>query len=185
MKKPQPRRKPSGPKDYLALSLTTFGVGYFPIAPGTIGSGVGVLIYILVARFEASQIEGLRNVFTADGVAAVWAAVNAVLLLIFTIAGIAAAGRSIDLLGDADPSEAVIDEVIGQLVTFAFIPFAISWQFILAGFLLFRLFDIWKPFPIDLLQSLPGGVGICADDILAGIYAGICLALIYAGTLLF
>ncbi|NJM53917.1 MAG: phosphatidylglycerophosphatase A, partial [Blastocatellia bacterium] len=61
-----------------------------------------------------------------------------------------------------------------------FIPFTFSWQLILAGFLLFRLFDIWKPYPIDSLQSLPAGIGVCADDILAGVYAGACLSIIYA-----
>ena len=84
------------------------------------------------------------------------------------------------MLGDSDPSQAVIDEVIGQLVTFLFVPFGLGWPLILAGFLLFRLFDIWKPYPIDSLQILPGGIGICADDILAGVYAGICLLVIYA-----
>jgi len=100
--------------------------------------------------------------------------------LIFCIVGIWAAGRSTELLGDADPSAAIVDEIIGQLITFLFVPFSISWEFILAGFLLFRLFDIWKPYPIDSLQSLPGGIGVCADDILAGVYAGISLAIIYA-----
>jgi len=91
-----------------------------------------------------------------------------------------ASGRSIPLLGNKDPSEAVVDEVIGQLITFMFVPFGISWPFVLAGFLLFRLFDIWKPYPIDALQILPGGIGVCADDILAGVYAGLSLAVGYA-----
>lgn len=181
MKKTHTCRKPSGAKDYLALAVTTFGIGYFPIAPGTLGSGLGVIIYLLVSRLETSLTESSQNILTAESVAALWVAFNAVLLLSLTIAGIAAASRSIELLGDAAPSAAVVDEVIGQLITFVFLPFSISWHFILAGFLLFRLFDIWKPFPIDLLQKLPGGVGICADDALAGIYAGICLAVIYAG----
>ena len=73
---------------------------------------------------------------------------------------------------------------MGQFITFAFIPFGLSWPFILAGFLLFRLFDIWKPYPIDDLQVLPGGLGVCADDIAAGVYAGICLAIGYAITLI-
>ena len=76
--------------------------------------------------------------------------------------------------------QAVVDEVIGQLITFLFIPFGVHWSFILGGFLLFRLFDIWKPYPIDHLQELPGGIGVCADDMLAGVYAGVCLSIIYA-----
>ena len=75
-------------------------------------------------------------------------------------------------------TEGKIDGV--ALPPFLFIPFGLTWPFILAGFLLFRLFDIWKPYPVDDLQILPGGIGICADDIVAGVYAGICLSLGYA-----
>ena len=82
-----------------------------------------------------------------------------------------------------DPSQAVVDEVMGQLIVFLFVPFDISWKLILAGFLLFRLFDIWKQYPIDSLQNLPAGIGVCADDILAGVYGGICLSLIYAAVI--
>jgi phosphatidylglycerophosphatase A len=69
---------------------------------------------------------------------------------------------------------------MGQLITFCFVPFGIHWLLILAGFLLFRLFDIVKPFPVRSLEILPGGLGICADDIVAGVYAGLCLAAVYA-----
>ena len=69
---------------------------------------------------------------------------------------------------------------MGQLIVFLFIPFGLHWGYILGGFLVFRLFDIWKPYPIDDLQGLPAGIGICADDILAGVYAGICIAIAYA-----
>ena len=74
----------------------------------------------------------------------------------------------------------MVDEVIGQLIVFLFIPFTTSWLLIGAAFLLFRLFDIWKPYPIDSLQALPGGIGVCADDMLAGVYAGVCLSIIHA-----
>jgi phosphatidylglycerophosphatase A len=77
-----------------------------------------------------------------------------------------------------------VDEVIGQLLVFLFVPFDISWKLILAGFLLFRLFDIWKPYPIDSLQNLPAGIGVCADDILAGVYGGAVLSLLYALSLI-
>jgi phosphatidylglycerophosphatase A len=86
----------------------------------------------------------------------------------------------VELLGNTDAPQAVVDEVIGQLIVFLFIPFTTSWLLVLVGFGLFRLFDIWKPYPIDYLQSLPGGIGVCADDILAGVYAGVCLSIIYA-----
>ena len=184
MKQTVEKRKPGSFIDYIALALTTFGVGYIPGAPGTYGSAVGVLIYLCVALADANAGSYFlaHRIGFGQATALVWA-VNAVLLTCFSLVGIWASGRSIPLLGNSDPSEAVVDEVMGQLVTFLFIPFGLSWPFILAGFLLFRLFDIWKPYPIDDLQVLPGGIGVCADDIVAGVYAGICLAIGYAVTL--
>ena len=181
MKTPVEKRNPSGIVDYFALALTTFGVGYGPLAPGTWGSAVGVVIYLGIAKFVTTTV--LAN-YPATGTSlkvTAWISVGIALsLVIFCLAGIWASGRSIPLLGNADPSEAVVDEVMGQLVTFCFIPFGLSWPFITAGFLLFRVFDIWKPYPIRNLAVLPGGLGICADDIVAGVYAGVCLAVIYA-----
>lgn len=170
MKTKVERRKPEGIKDYFALAFTTWGVGYLPIAPGTWGSAVAVAIYV-----------GLGYVI-APPQSFVWS-VLAILLVIFCLVGIWASDRSVPLLGSSDPSEAVVDELMGQFITFAFVPFGLGWPFILAGFLLFRFFDIFKPYPIDDLQVLPGGLGICADDIVAGVYAGICLAVIYAVSL--
>ena len=175
------RRKPKGVIDYLSLALTTFGVGYIPLAPGTWGSAVGVLIYLVAVRAVrafAGSIS-MHGPFSDLANAAIPAVIS-VLFLVFCLVGIAASGRSASLFGNADPSEAVVDEVMGQIVVFFFVPFAITWPFVLAGFLLFRLFDIWKPYPIRALEVLPGGLGICADDIVAGVYAGVCLAVIYA-----
>jgi phosphatidylglycerophosphatase A len=104
----------------------------------------------------------------------------AITLIALCLVGIWAADRSASIFGNSDPSQAVIDEVMGQLVTFCFVPFGIGWPFILAGFLLFRLFDIWKPYPARTLEMLPGGLGICADDLVAGVYAGVCLSAGYA-----
>lgn len=183
MKTTVEKRQPEGLVDYIALALTTFGVGYIPLAPGTWGSGVGVLIYLGVERW----VEGLRSAsesaFAAGPSGAAVFAVVCVCLVAFSLLSFWASDRSIALLGNSDPSQAVVDEVVGQLITFLFIPFGVAWPFILVGFLLFRLFDIWKPYPIDLLQSLPGGIGICADDIVAGVYAGVCLSVIYAVSL--
>jgi phosphatidylglycerophosphatase A len=185
MKEAIERRKPQGIADHAALAVTTFGVGYLPLAPGTWGSMVGVLIYLGVGWTDSlwdhhfAPGHGLGPVESA----AISHAVIVVVFLAFCLAGVRAAGRSTSLLGNTDPQQAVVDEVIGQLIVFLFIPFTFSWQLILAGFLLFRLFDIWKPYPIDYLQGLPAGIGVCADDILAGVYAGVCLAVIYAVTL--
>jgi phosphatidylglycerophosphatase A len=180
MKKTIERRDPKGLTDYIALLLTTFGVGYIPLAPGTWGSAVGVVIYLVVEWLIANFILGSSGSSNAAVAQAGSHSLIAILLVIFTIAGIWAAGRSTNFFGNSDPSQAVVDEVQGQLITFLFIPFTYSWKLILAGFLLFRLFDIWKPYPIDDLQDLPAGIGVCADDIVAGVYAGVCLSVIYA-----
>lgn len=181
MKTAVDKRKPSGIVDYIALALTTVGVGYIPGAPGTYGSAVAVAIYLVVAGFVgwANMLKPFEGQYAPDLIAWVHAVFGGILVF-FCLAGIWASGRSIPLLGNEDPSEAVVDEVMGQLITFCFVPFGIGWPFILAGFVLFRLFDIWKPYPIDNLQALKGGLGICADDIVAGVYAGICLAVGYA-----
>lgn len=186
MKQEIERRKPKGTLDYLSLAVTTFGVGYLPLAPGTWGSMVGVAIYLGIAWLVTFLAFVFKSQISGVGWYPFVSWVHAVILiafLLFTLLGVWAAGRSTELFGDLDPSHAVVDEVIGQLIVFLFVPFGIGWPLILAGFLLFRLFDIWKPYPIDYLQVLPGGIGVCADDILAGVYAGICLSVIYAVSL--
>lgn len=173
-------------RDYFALGVTTFGVGYLPLAPGTWGSMVGVGIYLLFGYFKVSVFTGFGAKGWSEAQIAAWIhAANLVLFLLFCLLGIWAASRATKLFKNKDPQQAVVDEVIGQLITYLFIPFASAWYFVLAGFLLFRLFDIWKPYPIDSLQNLPTGIGVCADDILAGVYAGTCLSIIYAVALSF
>ena len=173
------KRKPTGPLDYISLVITTFGVGYLPLAPGTYGSMVGVAIYsVLASTFAAFRYSAAPA--SPEAIVATIHAVILIAFLLFILLGIWAASRSVELLGNTDAPEAVVDEVIGQLVVFLFIPFTSSWLLIGAGFLLFRLFDVWKPYPIDHLQDLPGGIGVCADDILAGVYAGVCLSIIHA-----
>ncbi len=178
MKQPVKKRKPSGIVDSIALAFTTWGVGYIRGAPGTYGSAIGVAIYLAVFYLETPFINhGFPlGIFLAD----IHWAFNYIVLVIFVGLGIWASNHSIPLLGNDDPPEAVVDEVMGQLITFCFIPLGLGWPFILAGFLLFRIFDIWKPYPINNLQILPGGLGICVDDIVAGVYAGVCLAIGHA-----
>lgn len=167
--------------DYFSLAVTTFGVGYLPVAPGTWGSMVGVLIYLIAAWSEAIiGINLLEKGWRLQQIEAWLHALNLIIFLLFCLLGIWAANRATVLFKDKDPSQAVVDEVIGQIIVFLFIPFGVHWGFILAGFLLFRLFDIWKPYPIDSLQNLPAGIGVCADDILAGVYGGVCLSVIHA-----
>ncbi|MFL6375679.1 MAG: phosphatidylglycerophosphatase A [Pyrinomonadaceae bacterium] len=184
MKETIDKRSASGIADYLALALTTFGVGYIPGAPGTYGSAVGVAIYFgvyaVIARLD--ELFPVRAAAFSQYMAMRWAIIP-VALAGFCLIGIWASGRTAPIFGRKDPSQAVVDEVMGQLVTFCFVPFGVNWLFILLGFLLFRLFDIIKPFPARSCEALPGGLGICADDIVAGVYAGICLAVAYAAYL--
>ena len=135
---------------------TVAGAGYFPVAPGTIGSAVGVG---LVAALEAIHFPGAW----VDALL-----VPAVVVIFFL--GVWAAGQSEKFFGRTDPGHVVIDEVAGQMLTFLLVPHA-TWKILLVGFGLFRLFDITKPFPARRAERLPGGWGIMVDDMIAGGYA--------------
>ncbi|MCO6511897.1 MAG: phosphatidylglycerophosphatase A [Aridibacter famidurans] len=170
--------------DLFAVAISTCGVGYLPLAPGTWGSLVGVAIYLVVYVVEFNLgIYLLHKGWSGPLIESWLYSADLVLLLALFIGGVAASSRASRVFGEKDPSRTVIDEVIGQLVVFLFIPLTMSFWLIGAAFLLFRLFDIWKPFPIDKLQELPGGLGVCADDVLAGVYAGIALNVIYSVSL--
>ena len=139
----------------LAVILATAGyAGYFPIAPGTVGSAVGVLVYLLVWWTESAVVE-------------------VALVAVTFAAGTWAATHAERFFGGIDPGPVVIDEVLGMLVTLAFIP--VGWTGILAGFVLFRVFDVIKPYPANRLEKFHGGFGIMADDAMAGIYANLAL----------
>jgi phosphatidylglycerophosphatase A len=135
------------------LLATVGGAGYSPIAPGTAGSVVGVVIYLLTRQWPLA-----------------W---QCALLGGITLIGTWAAGVAAIHFGREDPGQVVVDEVAGQLVTLlltgATLPGAV------VGFFAFRLFDIWKPWPANRLERLPGGVGIMADDLMAGVYANLVL----------
>ena len=138
-----------------ALGLATAaGLGYLPVAPGTWGSLPGVAL--------AWALGGV-----GQGLALV-AALAAVVLL-----GTWAAGQAARHVGREDPGIVVVDEVAGQMMTLLFLP--PSPRVLLAGFLLFRVLDILKPFPARSLERLPGGPGIMADDLAAGIYGNLLL----------
>src|SRR6185369_14269521 len=108
-----------------------------------------------------------------------------VVIFLVTMAGIWAASRSEKLLGKKDPSIVVIDEVAGQMIALLSGPFwAPTWWSILTAFILFRLFDIWKPYPIRRFEALESGLGIMTDDLVAGVYALIVNSLLIAGYLL-
>jgi len=130
--------------------------GYFPVAPGTAGSAAGLLVYALVWWSGSRVVEvGLIAALFAIGV---WAG---------TIAE--------RYFGGVDPGPIVMDEVVGMLITLAFIPVGITGA--LTGFLLFRVFDVIKPYPAGRLEALHGGLGVMADDAMAAIYANLSLRL--------
>jgi len=177
--------------DYVALAIATCGVGYFPIAPGTMGSLVGVGIYLLLTRWTVqvsyAALKGSDFLLAWYDFGPGLLVICALLLVVIglSLIGIWAASRAERLFGKKDPSEVVIDEVVGQLITFAFVPplFIGGPSYpakIVVGFILFRAFDIVKPYPIRQLEKLPSGLGIVVDDIAAGFYAGTALAIINA-----
>ena len=165
--------------NYLALAFATWGVGYAPLAPGTFGSMVGVGIYLLARLASAKVFEyGSAKGWNLELLASARMTLMLLLVTVLTIVGVWAASRAEKLLGRKDPGIVVVDEVAGQLIAFLFVPFNAGWRVIIAGFVLFRLFDIWKPYPIRRLEALESGLGIMADDVLAGVYAAILLSLL-------
>ncbi len=142
----------------LALFVSTVAyVGFFPIAPGTAGSLAALVPYAAVVWMGMPVVEALLIV--------------AVLLV-----GVWAATRSEALLGGKDPGPVVIDEVLGMLVTLAFLP--LSAAGIVLGFVLFRIYDVIKPYPAGRLEHAPGGWGVMLDDLMAGLYAHVTLRLV-------
>ena len=145
----------------LSLMLaSTFHIGFIPGAPGTYASLATVIV--------------LGFIRLTDG------RLNPSLLLavvgLVTLAGIITSNIVSKKAGDEDPSYVVIDEVAGQLLTFLCIPLSIT--NLVLGFIAFRTFDIWKPWPIRRLEHLPHGIGIMADDLLAGVYGCVVVHLI-------
>jgi len=140
------------------LLATGFGSGYSPIAPGTAGSLVGLALYWPLVRLPAAAQLAALTVLSALGV---WAATGL-------------ARR----IGQEDPSVVVVDEIAGMWVALLFLPFTAFTA--VAAFLLFRVMDVIKPFPAGRLERLPGGLGIVADDLMAGIYANLAVRLLLA-----
>ena len=141
----------------LAVFIATVGYcGYFPFAPGTVGSAAGLLFYAVVWWTKSPIVE-------VGMIAAVFAA------------GVWAGTTAERYFGGVDPGPIVIDEVVGMLITLAFIP--VGWSGALAGFVLFRVFDVIKPFPAGRLEALHGGLGVMADDAMAAVYANLTLRL--------
>src|SRR5438128_12473603 len=135
---------------------------------------VGVLLYLAVWSWLYRVLENLaaRSRLSLLYIFTPQLAIMLLLIFIVSVVGIWAASRAERLIQKKDPSIVVIDEVAGQMIALLSGPFWIqTWWSILTAFLLFRLFDIWKPYPIRKLESLESGLGIMADDVVAGAYA--------------
>ena len=140
----------------IKLLATGFGAGLVPVAPGTIGTLVGVLICLI-----CWPLPWLLRLF---------------IVIFLLVLAIYIAERAEQIYRKKDDQRIVIDEIAGFQVTM--LPVAITGLHLLVGFVLFRIFDILKPFPLRDLQKMPGGLGIVLDDVAAGIYAGILMLLL-------
>ena len=139
----------------LAVFIATAGYcGYFPIAPGTVGSAAGLVVYLIVWWTQSPVVEALL-------IAGVFAV------------GVWAGSIAERYFGGIDPGPVVIDEVLGMLVTLAFMP--VNLPVAIAGFVLFRIFDVIKPYPAGRFEALHGGLGVMADDGIAALYANLTL----------
>lgn len=138
---------------------TWFGCGFWPAGPGTLGAAAAIAIACLLVSYAG------------------WSPLAIGLMGLVSVApGIWASAIEADTCGRKDPGHIVIDEVAGQWITIAGATH-MNWKSWLAAFVLFRLFDIWKPAPVRQLEHLPGGVGVMADDVMAGVYGALVLAL--------
>lgn len=145
------------PEGFLARAIATwFGCGYWPWGPGTAGSAAAIAI-AWVFHWSPAQV--------------------AMAALIALIPGIWASGMEARLSGREDPGQVVVDEVVGQWITLAGAA-SIDMKSMALAFVLFRLFDIWKPPPARQFERLSGGFGIMADDVMAGAYGALILHLL-------
>jgi len=128
------------------------GVGYAPFAPGTFGSVAGLVLWALIPGTLVAQVASVGALFVLGS----WSG--------------SVAERH---FGRTDPGQVVIDEVLGMMMTLFMNP--VGWRGAAAAFLLFRLFDVVKPFPANRLERLHGGVGVMADDAMSAVYANLTL----------
>lgn len=142
------------------ILFTAFYSGYFPFAPGTAGTLVGMIFYVI------EYLIFKENCMT----------VNAIIVIFMLFPAIKLGDMGEKFFGRKDPSEVVLDEVMGYWISVLFIPF--SWKIAIMAFFIFRIMDILKPFPAGSLQRLKGGWGIMIDDYIAGIYTNLILQLI-------
>ena len=144
----------------LALFLSTCGyVGYAPFAPGTFGSAAGLVVFYALRSTGSTTVELLA------------------IVLLFAV-GIWSGTVAEHHFGGVDPGPIVLDEVVGMLITLALLPVSPMGAFV--GFLVFRVLDVLKPFPSARFESLPGGLGVMADDGMAAIYGNLVMRALMA-----
>lgn len=160
MDAPSTAVQPRAPR-WATLTATFFGIGRLHPGPGTWGSAATVLLWAAAAHALSP------NLRTPTAIA---------FAVLITLVGIPAATRVARACATKDPQFVVIDEVAGQLIALIAVPLA--WQTFLAGFILFRVFDILKPPPVRQLEKLPEGIGIVLDDVAAGLYALVVMQLL-------
>jgi phosphatidylglycerophosphatase A len=166
------QRKPG----FALFIATAAGLGYLPKAPGTWGSLAGAALYVLVGWLTSIRSLPMMNLerdvnFWRSGVSPALVAIPAAIIV--AVVGLWASDLVSKYSSIKDPQFVVVDEVSGQQLTYLLGAAAGNWKYLLLGFILFRVFDIWKPFPARQAESLPGGWGIMADDWIAAIYAGL------------
>jgi phosphatidylglycerophosphatase A len=151
----RPGEPPTGWAPAIGVFLATFGyVGYAPFAPGTFGSAAGLLVYAAIRRVDSASVE-------AAAIAGLF------------VAGVWSAGVAERRLGGIDPGPIVLDEVVGMLITLAWLPVNLTGA--LVGFVVFRALDVVKPWPSASLERWPGGLGVMADDGMAALYGNLAM----------
>ncbi len=165
--------------DRSALAIATCGIGFVRVVPATFGSALGVGIYLLIGVVATQlHVNAVERGWEIPPLNLLHLGVMLAAIIAVSAVGIWAATRTEKVLGEKDPRPVIIDEIAGQLMTFLLVPFASSWLAVVAGFFLFRVFDILKPYPANRLESLKSGAGIVADDLVAGAYGALGLMLL-------
>jgi phosphatidylglycerophosphatase A len=196
---PASSARPIKKRPFLLFLATACGLGYLRKAPGTWGAVGGAALTLLPFLFCArlsidARAAGIVTIYVDNRDIHPYLLMQIALGLILAVIGVWSAGRAARYWGQKDPQKVVIDEVSGQhlsIVLGCALPISrvvyptwqssiwgylahdatLNWKYLLVGFILFRVFDIWKPFPARQAESWPGGWGIMADDWMAGIYA--------------
>ncbi|HEX4535892.1 MAG TPA: phosphatidylglycerophosphatase A [Candidatus Acidoferrum sp.] len=195
-----PTSASSSRKPFLSLFIATAcGLGYIPVAPGTFGSLAGLALALSAYQVLTALGLDIFQIIVVGGTQLDFLLIiQCVIVVVVAVLGVWTATRASRYWQQKDPQSVVIDEVSGQHLALllgsalpvwwrttnswappklGFITYQspLGWKYLLLGFILFRAFDIWKPFPARQAESLPGGLGIMADDWIAGIYTALAI----------